>query len=354
MVDLREKDEIEKILKQAYAISKNISNKREKVDILCDIANIMLKIDQEKEAKKLLKRALNISQNISYPFFKASAICKISEILRKISKKERAKELLLDSLDEFEQISFSIDEKASALGKVAGVLAQLGELDMALKLTDNFSNRYGKTKALAVISDELIKNDRVEEGEDKLEEALKFAEEIVFSLEKRSRALADIAKVYSNHGEMKKALEIAKDIQFGQLKKDAIIRIAKNTKDDLEPKKTEKILKECYMLAQDISKDHARATAYSQIAGAMIENGQEKKGKNILEKSLKLADSTALPHRYKKAISLCDAASTLKGKIDENRAYEVLEKALRISKDISNYQKKAETLLKISEVATKS
>lgn len=350
MVGASRKYSVKRILRHTYATSKKISCDRERVEVLCDIAEIMLEINKKREAKNLLDEALDRAKNISSTSFRALVLCDIAEILGKLDENKKAENILECALNGFDQISFSVDQKARASGKIAGTSAKIGELDRALDLTEDLSNKYGKATALAKIARELVEEGRKEEAKDKLENALQIAEDIVFSLEKRARAQADIAVGLSKNGEEEKALDIAREIPFGLSKKNSLTEIACSAVEDLEDERAGDILDECMTIAKNISKDHARASAYSEIARAMIKSGNEKRGDKILEKSLKLAEKISLPLHYRRVKTFCDIAAATKEKKDKEKTKKILDKALRVSNSISDDTKRAKALIRVVEV----
>ncbi|MEF8874956.1 MAG: hypothetical protein V5A88_09870, partial [Candidatus Thermoplasmatota archaeon] len=144
MIQLEEKDSVRKILNHAYATSKEISSEKERVEVLCDIAEIMLEMEQKSGAKKILGEAFDRSKNISSASFRALVLCDIAKIFGKVDEEKRAGNLLHKALEGFEHISFSIDQKARALAEITGTMAKIGEVDIALSLAEELSNKYGR------------------------------------------------------------------------------------------------------------------------------------------------------------------------------------------------------------------
>jgi len=149
-------------------------------------------------------------------------------------------------------------------------MAKIDEVDEALNLAEDLSNKYGRATALADIADKLIEEGRKEEAKELLNESVDIAEDIVFSLEKRARAPADIAR----------------NISFGVSKKNSLTHISWSAVKNFEEERTRTVLGEYSSIANSISKNHAKASAYSEIVEAMTRIRYDKKAEEILEKSL--------------------------------------------------------------------
>ncbi len=338
------------ILDLTVAASREISNSREKGEVLCDIAELLLHFDQTEMAESMLGRALECAEETSFGSARAIVFSRIASIHADLNDEDRAESLLDEALERVEHVSFSVDQKAEALVEIIDTMIKIRGEDEALDLARDISNTYGKSTALARIAESLAEKGEEKKAKDILDRALEMTERIVFSLERRARAQAEIASALSKSGEEWRALEITRNISFGSQKEKALKKIAFTTVDKFEPERARVVLDETLSIAETIQTDHAKACAYSELCRAMVKNDVQEKTDDILERSLQLAERISLPLSYRRVKAFSSISTAYAEKCEKEKAENILERALKISNTISNDALRAKALTRITEV----
>lgn len=343
----------EEILDLALSTCRDISNNKERGEVVCDISEIFLDVGKKEKTKILLNRVLNCAEKTSSGASKAIVLCRVSNIFTKMGNEQKASTILDNALERVEHVSFSVDQKAEALADIVGVMIKVGKEDDALGLAENISNNYGRSTALARIADHKAEKGEREKAGELLEKTTELAGRIVFSLERRARAQAEIAGAMARNSDERTALDIAKDISFGEQKKKALKIIANASVKEFEHDRAEAVLDRSLTIAKTIQTGHAKVVAYNEIARAMIENGDKEGIDKIIDDSMKIAERISLPLSYKRVESLSEISKTLMKKDEKERAEKLLDRALKISKSISKDVKRAKALIKVANVKGK-
>ncbi len=338
------------VIDLALSTCRDISNNKEKGEVVCDISEIYLDGGRKGRARSLLKRALNCAEKTSSGASRAIVLCRISKIFTEMEDEQKASILLDDAVERVEHVSFSVDQKAEALANIVGVMIKVGREDDALELAENISNNYGKSTALARIAEYKAEHGEHEKADELINRALALAERIVFSLERRARAQAEIAGAIAKNEEEIRALEIARRISFGEQKKNALNTIVHASVENLDNERAKIILDKSLSIARTIQTGYAKVVAYNELARTMIENDDGEDVDKIIDDSMKIAERISLPLSYKKVEALSEIAKTLMKKGEKERVEKILYRALNISKSISKDVERTKALVKVADV----
>ncbi len=334
----------------ALSTCRDISNNKKKGEVVCDISEIYLDAGRKEKTRILLNRALNCTEKITSGASRAIVLCKISEIFVRLGNEDKASSLIDDAVERVEHVSFSVDQKAEALADIVGVMIKVGNEDDALGLAENISNNYGRSTALARIAEYNAEHGEHEKADELIKRALGLAERIVFSLERRARAQAEIAGAMAKNEEEIRALEIARRISFGEQKKNALDTIVHASVDNLDTERAKLILDKSLSIARTIQTGYAKVVAYNELARTMIENDDGEDVDKIIDDSVKIAERISLPLSYKKVEALSEIAKTLMKKGEKERVEKILYRALNISKSISKDVERTKALVKVADV----
>jgi hypothetical protein len=339
------------------------------IGLLDDNNKVLLEISRELAKQGWLKEALNCAKNISDGKDKANLLKDISAELVKQGQVEESLECALS-------ISY-VWEKSNALQIISSKLAKQVKIKEAIKLANEISSNYWKSLSFRDIYSALVKALKLNETVSLMVNGLLFSsrmderiktfmiQDISFKLVKQGKineglfcvnyinnkydkdyALKSIVMELSRNGKIKEAKECSARITNNYFKSLSLIQIFIEIKNKGNQKDKDLIFSEALINAQSIVDKSEKVSLLKEISCELAQNGQFIKANLIMKEAHLCAHS--ISSDYPKCIALKNLSNELVEQGNLETAEYLLEEALEVAENLNVGYFKCRALKEIS------
>ena len=308
----------------AITAADKMDNERQKAFALRDIAGRLAEAGQAQQA-------LAAADKIDDARGKAFALRDIAGRLAEAGQTQQAVQVFKQALAAADKID-DAGWKADTLRDIAQALAKAGQAQQALAAADKIDGARGKAVALRDIAQALAKAGQTQQAVQVFKHALAAADKID-DAQGKAVILQRIAQALAKAGQTQQALAAADKIDDAGGKALALQGIAQALMEAGQAQQAVQVFKQALAAAAKIDDAQGKAFALQYIAQALVEAGQTQQA---------LAAADKIDDAVGKAGTLQGIAQALADKGMMKQANPVLDKAVRITENISGERWKSQ------------
>ncbi|MBX7169492.1 MAG: hypothetical protein K1X72_00955 [Pyrinomonadaceae bacterium] len=248
----------------------------EKIDFPTVKVHVLQEVAVISNDVSLLERATEIAQEIDFDEERIRAYLGISFQYIEAKRKDKA----IEVLDKARQFSETLDsvQKDSFLSQISNGFMKAGSIDLADRTLDLVEDKYEIAHALVGYADEYQTKGEEEEALEALDEAYQILKSQRDTETRNTKAkfnlLGIIAMRYASFGKLERAIEIANENPYDEIRDNTLVQLAVTCEQELSPELADQAI-------NDINDKAEKALA--MIAVSDVRRKNEKKNEAMIE-----------------------------------------------------------------------